>query len=273
MLKASQIGCMGCGASAAGDSDHARKAGGKRKGTQHIMLELDDFGDDLGEKDMILPVEDGGGACTSIELRLLKEHGIEMVKQRRAVSEFLRNMKKEHVPEALVFAAWELWNAQMKGGRFVYAPAAIGSVPSLNPKKFAEQVGGMTHTGFWIRKLFECCDVNSDSDLPLLEFLRFLPKIVNVPKNDSAALVFFFNLIDSDKSGYITEMDLAALHAESKSTSQRDSRDQFGLAGAQTDKPHRHRSAGPTALLEYARTLPDNKISFAQVTCDVACDV
>ena len=113
--------------------------------------------------------------------------------------------------------------------------------------------------------------MNSDGDLPLLEFLRFLPKIVNVPKSDSAALVFFFNLVDSDKSGEITEMDLAALNAESKSTAQRDQRDQFGLAGVQSDKAHkahRHRSAGPTTLLEYARTLPDNKISFPQVTCD-----
>jgi hypothetical protein len=54
-------------------------------------------------------------------------------------------------------------------------------------------------------------------------------------------------------------MDLAALNAESKSTAQRDQRDQFGLAGVQSDKAHkshRHRSAGPTTLLEYARTLP-----------------
>jgi Ca2+-binding EF-hand superfamily protein len=208
---------------------------------------------------MMLPAEDGGGACTSIELQLLKSHGMEMVKQRRAVSEFLRDLKKEHVPEHLVLAAWELWSAQIKGGRLVYAPPADGNVPSLNPKKFAEQIGGTTHTGFWISKLFECCDVNSDGDLPLLEFLRFLPKIVNVPKSDSAALVFFFNLVDSDKSGEITEMDLAALNAESKSTAQRDQRDQFGLAGVQSDKAHkahRHRSAGPTTLLEYARTLP-----------------
>lgn len=224
----------------------------------------------MAEQDMELPAEEGGGACSSIELQLLKEHGIQMVKQRRAVSEFLRTMKKDHVPEALVFASWEMWNAQIKGGHIAYStPLAEGDVPSLNPKKFAEIVGGLKHTGFWMRKLFECCDVSADGELPLLEFLRFLPKIVNVPKNDSAALVFFFNLIDSDKSGFITEMDLANLSAESKATTDRDSRDKFGLAGVQTDQPHRRRSNGPVTLLEFARSLPEHKISFPQVMLGV----
>lgn len=265
-----QSGLMGCGASAAADDSGHND--GKRQhidntGHGSLALDLTDFGEDLAEQDMELPAEEGGGACTSIELRLLKEHGIGMVKQRRAVSEFLRNMKKDHVPEALVFASWEMWNAQNKGGRIVYStPPVDGDAPSLDPKQFAEVVGGQTHTGFWMRKLFECCDVSSDGELPLLEFLRFLPKIVNVPKNDSAALVFFFNLIDSDKSGFITEMDLANLSADSKATADRDSRDKFGLAGVQTDKTHRRRSVGPVTLLEFARSLPEHRISFPQVT-------
>jgi hypothetical protein len=255
---------MGCGASAAdGDGHH----GGKHSTRRDLLaLELTDFGEDLAELDMELPAEQGGGACTSVELQLLKEHGMQMVKQRRSVSEFLKNMKKDHVPEALVFAAWEMWNAQIKGGRIVYnTPPSEGESPSLSPQKFAERVGGLSHAGFWMRKLFECCDVSADGELPLLEFLRFLPKIVNVPKNDSAALVFFFNIIDSDKSGFITEMDLANLLAESKATTHRDSRDNFGLAGVQTDKTHRRRSDGPVTLLEFARSLPGQKISFPQV--------
>jgi hypothetical protein len=259
---------MGCGASAADGtgSDH-RHGDKKHKNGELLVLELTDFGEDIAEQDMMLPVEQGGGVCTAIELRLLSEHGMEMVKRRRAVGQFLSNMKKDHVPESIVFACWEMWNAQSKGGRIVYAtPPSDADAPSLNAKMFAEYVGGLTHAGFWIRKLFECCDVNKDGSLPLLEFLRFLPKIINVPKNDSAALVFFFNLIDSDKSGFITEMDLAALQSESKSTAQRDSRDNFGLGGVQTDKSHRRRSVGHATLLEYAQSLPEQKISFPQVT-------
>ena len=258
---------MGCGASAVDDSGHRDKKRHERHAGHGVLaLELTDFGEDIAEQDMMLPAEEGGGVCTSVELQLLKDHGIGMVKQRRAVSEFLHNMKKENVPEALIFASWEMWNAQRKDGRIAYStPPCDGHPPSLTPQKFAENVGGLSHTGFWIRKLFECCDVNSDGDLPLLEFVRFLPKIVNVPKNDSAALVFLFNLLDSDKSGFVTEMDLAALHAESKSAPNRDSRDNFGMAGVQTEKSHRHRSAGPATLLEYARSLPENKISFPQV--------
>jgi hypothetical protein len=60
-------------------------------------------------------------------------------------------------------------------------------------------------------------------------------------------------------------MDLANLSAESKATVGRDSRDSFGLAGVQSDKAHRRRSAGPVTLLEFARSLPENKISFPQV--------
>jgi hypothetical protein len=265
---------MGCGASAAdGAGNHSGAKKRSEKGHHdQLALELTDFGEDIAEQDMMFPAEQGGGGCTAIELRLLNEHGMDMVRSRRAVGEFLRNMKKEHVPEAIVFASWEMWNAQHKGGRVVYSvPPSDGDVhvPSLNAKAFAEYIGGQSHTGFWIRKVFECCDVSHDGSLPLLEFLRFLPKIINVPKSDSAALVFFFNLLDADKSGFITEMDLAALHSESKSTAQRDSRDSFGLAGVQSDKLHRHRSTGPVTLLEYARSLPEHKISFPQVTCDV----
>ena len=265
---------MGCGASAA---DHA--GGGHEKNrTRHkkrelVALELTDFGEDIAEKDMMLPAEHGGDACTAIELQLLKEHGIDTVKQRRAISEFLVGMKKEHVPESLVFASWEMWNARKEGGKIVYAtPPTSEEVPGLNAKTFSELVGGVSHAGFWVRKLFQCCDVNADGSLSLLEFLRFLPKIVNVPRNDSAALVFFFNLLDSDKSGFVTEMDLSTLQAESKATANRDSRDSFGLAGVQTDKPHRRRSLGaPVTLLEYAQSLPGHKISFPQVRREMAC--
>ena len=266
---------MGCGASAvdgAGQHGGAKQRSGNKGHREELALELTDFGEDIAEQDMMLPAEQGGGSCTAIELRLLHEHGMDMVKQRRAVSQFLENMKKEHVPESIVFASWEMWNAQHKGGRLVYSvPPSDGDVPvpSLNARTFAECVGGQSHTGFWIRKVFECCDVSHDGSLPLLEFLRFLPKIINVPKSDSAALVFFFNLLDADKSGFITEMDLATLQSESKSTARRDSRDSFGLAGVQGDKAHRHRSAGPVTLLEYARSLPEHRISFPQVMCDV----
>jgi hypothetical protein len=253
---------MGCGTSAAGNSGV--------KQHQLLSLELTDFGEDLAEPDMMLPNEDGGGPCTSIELQLLREHGAEMIRQRRTASKFLASMRKEHVSEALVFASWEMWNAKRTGGHIVYAPPVVeAEAPGMNAQTFAEIVGGLTHTGFWMRKLFECCDVDSDGNLPLLEFLRFLPKIVNVPKSDSAALVFFFNLLDSDKSGFITEMDLASLHSESKSTAHRDSRDNFGLAGVQTDKAHRRRAEGPVTLLEYIRALPDRRISFPQVVYGV----
>jgi hypothetical protein len=264
---------MGCGASAA---DHA--GGGHDKRTRHkkrelVELELTDFGEDIAEKDMMLPAEHGGDACTAIELQLLKEHGIDTVKQRRAISEFLVGMKKDHVPESLVFASWEMWNARKEGGKIVYAtPPTSEEVHGLNAKTFSELVGGLSHAGFWVRKLFQCCDVNADGSLSLLEFLRFLPKIVNVPRNDSAALVFFFNLLDSDKSGFVTEMDLSTLQAESKATANRDSRDSFGLAGVQSDKPHRRRSlAAPVTLLEYAQSLPGHKISFPQVRWEMAC--
>ena len=64
----------------------------------------------------------------------------------------------------------------------------------------------------------------------LTTYFRILSSVILSERHEDLSAMFFCAL-DADRSGFLTEMDIALLSTESQSIKNRDSRDQVNLGG------------------------------------------